>query len=125
MAWLKLEPIFKPEYHAIWIDVTTPETRLNPGYKNEGELKAIDMVLKALQQSEGFDEFMKAQKKPEDKEIGIITFYSAQSREISANIRIVVIEWMSSTDSKVWSVTLLLYQLSEAMLRITLVLQKR
>jgi superfamily I DNA and/or RNA helicase len=40
------------------------------------------MVLKALQQSEGFDEFMKAQKKPEDKEIGIITFYSAQSREI-------------------------------------------
>ena len=79
---LSLEPIFKPEYHAIWIDVTTPETRLNPGYKNEGELKAIDMVLKALQQSEGFDEFMKAQKKPEDKEIGIITFYSAQSREI-------------------------------------------
>lgn len=79
---LSLEPIFKPEYHAIWIDVTAPETRLNPGYKNEGELKAIDMVLKALQQSEGFDEFMKAQKKPEDKEIGIITFYSAQSREI-------------------------------------------
>lgn len=79
---LSLEPIFKPEHHAIWIDVTTPETRLNPGYKNEGELKAIDMVLKALRQSEGFDEFMKAQKKPEEKEIGIITFYSAQSREI-------------------------------------------
>lgn len=79
---LNLEPIFKPEHHAIWIDVTTPETRLNPGYKNEGELKAIDMVLKALQQSEGFGEFIEAQKKPEDKEIGIITFYSAQSREI-------------------------------------------
>lgn len=79
---LSLEPIFKPEYHAIWIDVTTPETILNFSYKNEDELKAIDMVLKALQQSEGFDEFMEAQKKPEDKEIGIITFYSAQSREI-------------------------------------------
>lgn len=79
---LSLEPIFKPEHHAIWIDVTHPETRLNPGYKNEGELKAIDMVLKALQQSEGFGEFIEAQKKPEDKEIGIITFYSAQSREI-------------------------------------------
>ena len=36
----------------------------------------------ALKQSEGYEEFMNAQKKPEDKEIGIITFYSAQSREI-------------------------------------------
>lgn len=79
---LSLEPIIKPEHHAIWIDVKTPETRLNPGFKNEGELKAIDMVLKALQQSEGYQEFLDAQKKPEDKEIGIITFYSAQSREI-------------------------------------------
>lgn len=79
---LSLEPILKPENHAIWIDVTTPETRLNPGYKNEGELKAIDLVLKALEQSEGYEDFMKAQKKNEDKEIGIITFYSAQSREI-------------------------------------------
>lgn len=79
---LSLEPILKPEYHAIWIDVKDPETRLNPGYKNEGELKAIDLVLKALEQSEGYGDFVKAQKKPEDKEIGIITFYSAQSREI-------------------------------------------
>lgn len=79
---LSLEPILKPENHAIWIDVTTPETRLNPGYKNEGELKAIDLVLKALEQSEGYEDFMKAQIKNEDKEIGIITFYSAQSREI-------------------------------------------
>lgn len=94
---LKLEPIFKPEYHAIWIDVTTPETRLNPGYKNEGELKAIDLVLKALSQSEGYEDFFKAQKKPEDKEIGIITFYSAQSREIKrkykdCNYRIDVVD---------------------------------
>ena len=79
---LSLEPILKPENHAIWIDVTTPETRLNPGYKNEGELKAIDLVLKALEKSEGYEDFMKSQKKNEDKEIGIITFYSAQSREI-------------------------------------------
>lgn len=79
---LSLEPILKPENHAIWIDVTTPETPLNPGYKNEGELRAIDLVLKALEQSEGYEDFMKAQKKNEDKEIGIITFYSAQSREI-------------------------------------------
>lgn len=79
---ISLNPIINPETHAVWIDVKTPETYLNPGYKNEGELKAIDLVLKALQQADGYNEFVAAQIKPEDKEIGIITFYSAQSREI-------------------------------------------
>lgn len=79
---ITLNPIIQPSTHAVWIDVHTPETYLNPGYKNEGELKAIDLVLKALQQADGYSEFVNAQQKPEDKEIGIITFYSAQSREI-------------------------------------------
>lgn len=79
---ITLNPIIQPSTHAVWIDVHTPETYLNPGYKNEGELKAIDLVLKALQQADGYAEFVNAQQKPEDKEIGIITFYSAQSREI-------------------------------------------
>lgn len=79
---ITLNPIIQPSTHAVWIDVHTPETYLNPGYKNEGELKAIDLVLKALQQADGYSQFVNAQQKPEDKEIGIITFYSAQSREI-------------------------------------------
>lgn len=79
---ISLDPIISPDTHAVWIDVKTSETALNPGYKNEGELNAIDLVLRALQQADGFGEFMESQKKPEDKEIGIITFYSAQSREI-------------------------------------------
>ena len=79
---ITLNPIIEPSIHAVWIDVHTPETYLSPGYKNEGELKAIDLVLKALQQADSYSEFINAQQKPEDKEIGIITFYSAQSREI-------------------------------------------
>lgn len=79
---ITLNPIIEPSIHAVWIDVDTPETYLSPGYKNEGELMAIDLVLKALQQADGYSEFINAQRKPEDKEIGIITFYSAQSREI-------------------------------------------
>lgn len=79
---ITLNPIIEPSIHAVWIDVHTPETYLRPGYKNEGELEAIDLVLKALQQADGYSEFMNAQQKPEDKEIGIITFYSAQNREI-------------------------------------------
>lgn len=79
---ITLNPIIQPSTHAVWIDVHTPELYLNPGYKNEGELKAIDLVLKALQQADGYSSFVNAQQKPEDKEIGIITFYSAQNREI-------------------------------------------
>ena len=79
---ITFKPIIQPSIHAVWIDVHTPETYLSPGYKNEGELKAIDLVLKALQQADGYSEFVNAQQKPEDKEVGIITFYSAQSREI-------------------------------------------
>lgn len=79
---ISINPIIRPETHAVWIDVREPEKALNPGYKNEGELKAIDLVLKALEQADGYKEFQSSQTKPEDKEIGIITFYSAQSREI-------------------------------------------
>jgi hypothetical protein len=79
---ITIDPIIQPSTHAVWIDIHTPETYLNPGYKNEGELKAIDLVLKALQQADGYTKFVSAQQRPEDKEIGIITFYSAQSREI-------------------------------------------
>lgn len=79
---ISINPIISPNTHAVWIDVKTPETALNPGYKNEGELKAIDLVLKALEQADGYKEFLHSQSKPEDKEIGIITFYSAQNREI-------------------------------------------
>lgn len=79
---ITLDPIIQPSTHAVWIDVRTPESYLNPGYKNDGELKAIDLVLKALQQADGYSEFDNAQQKPVDREIGIITFYSAQNREI-------------------------------------------
>jgi len=82
---ITLDPIIRPNVHAIWIDVNTPEERpANSPYSflNKGELKAIDLLLKGLEQADGFSEFLKSQQKIEDKEIGIITFYSAQSREL-------------------------------------------
>ena len=79
---ITINPIIRPETHALWIDVHTPETYLSPGYKNEGELKAIDLVIQALNESDGYAQFLQVQQKLEDKEVGIITFYSAQNREI-------------------------------------------
>lgn len=99
----------------MWIDVNTPETNMHPGYKNEGELEAIDWLLKALEQADGYKEFQNSQTKPEDKEIGIITFYSAQSREIKKNTKAVLIELMLLTDSKEWNAILLSFRQYEAM----------
>lgn len=79
---LSFDKVLTPEKHAIWIDVDTPETALNPGYKNKGEVQAIEYVLKMLKSAEHFDEYMAEQKSDEDKEIGIITFYSGQKKAI-------------------------------------------
>ena len=79
---ISLDPIIRPNTHALWIDVKTQEEALNPGYINKGEIDAINLVLRALQQADGFSKFMESQKKAEDKEIGIITFYRAQSRAL-------------------------------------------
>ena len=82
---ITLNPIITPETHAIWIDVKTPEQKPanSPfSYVNKGELEAIDLLLRGLEKADGYKDFVNSQKKPEDKEIGIITFYSAQSKEI-------------------------------------------
>lgn len=79
---LTFDKVLTPEKHAIWINVETPETPLNPGFKNKGEVKAIELVLKMLKSADNFNEYMTEQKSDEDKEIGIITFYSGQKKAI-------------------------------------------
>lgn len=81
---LTLPGFIEPQTHAIWVDVNTFESQPSgsTSYVNNGELNAIRTVIKALQKSEGFKEFMDSQEKPEDKEIGIITFYGAQYGKI-------------------------------------------
>lgn len=81
---LTLPGFIDPQTHAIWVDVDTPESQPSgsTSYVNNGELNAIRTVIKALQEADGFQKFMDSQEKPEDKEIGIITFYGAQYSKI-------------------------------------------
>lgn len=81
---LTLPGFIDPQTHAIWVDVDTPESQPSgsTSYVNNGELNAIRTVIKALQKADGFQKFMDSQEKPEDKEIGIITFYGAQYGKI-------------------------------------------
>lgn len=81
---LTIPGFIEPQTHAIWINVNTYESQPSgsTSYVNYGELDAIKTVIKALQKADGFQKFMDSQEKPEDKEIGIITFYGAQYGKI-------------------------------------------
>ena len=81
---LTLPGFIDPQTHAIWVDVDSYESQPSgsTSYVNNGELNAIRTVIKALQKADGFQKFMDSQEKPEDKEIGIITFYGAQYGKI-------------------------------------------
>lgn len=79
---LDFKNIFRPNIHAIWINVHSPEKKEGTSYTNPAELEAIKLVVEALQKSEGYSQYMDSQQKPEDKEIGLITFYSSQKRGI-------------------------------------------
>lgn len=80
---LSFDRILTHDDHAIWVDVNTPETNLNPGFKNMGEVDAVEMVIQMLNRAEGYKEYLAAQKKDEDKEIGLITFYSGQRKALA------------------------------------------
>ena len=81
---LSFDRILTPDVHAIWINVNTPEINLNPGFKNLGEVEAVEMVIQMLNRAEGYKEYLAAQKNDEDKEIGLITFYSGQRKALKS-----------------------------------------
>lgn len=71
--------------HTIWVDVDEPERLDGTSRVNDSEVEAIKRVLLYLKYSDGFNEYMEYWDKIEDevqrqqeKEIGIISFYSRQ-----------------------------------------------
>jgi superfamily I DNA and/or RNA helicase len=79
---LKSVPFIDTKNHAVWVNVETPEGRVGTSYENEGEINAIQTVLRALTQADGFKEYLNYFHKDEDKEIGIITYYMPQMQRI-------------------------------------------
>jgi len=85
---LELDPFINHSTHAIWVNVDSPESTVGTGtsYKNDGEIEAINLVLKVLTKSNGFEEYYNSMTKEEQKEIGIITYYMPQMQEIRKSI---------------------------------------
>jgi superfamily I DNA and/or RNA helicase len=76
-------PFINPNVHAIWVDVDGKEEKVGTSTMNRAELAAIEKVLKNIRESEGYNEYLVHCTRPEDKEIGIITFYGAQAKGIT------------------------------------------
>ena len=80
---LENQPFINPNVHAIWVDVDGKEEKVGTSSMNRAELKAVAKVLNALRKSNGYDDYLKRMTKPEDKEVGVITFYGAQAGELN------------------------------------------
>ena len=80
-----LQNFIKPDFHTIWVNVDEPEEASGTSKINISEVEAVELVLKLLKKSNGFSEYMQhwnnlkdENKRKEEKEIGIISFYGHQ-----------------------------------------------
>lgn len=83
------EGFIKPEVHTIWVNVDEPEEQSGTSRINEREVEAIRRILKYLKNSEGFQEYFNfwesiknEDRKLQEQEIGIISFYGHQVRKL-------------------------------------------
>lgn len=72
------EGFITPQTHVIWVDVSDPEVLEGTSRVNFGEVEACKSILYKLINADGFNEFQNHWEKPEDKEIGLISFYGRQ-----------------------------------------------
>ncbi|WP_156875594.1 AAA domain-containing protein [Lacinutrix venerupis] len=77
-----LNKFINPDIHTIWVNVDEPEELSGTSRINNYEIEAVELVIKLLKKSNGFEEYMKhwessndKNKVQEEKEIGLISFY--------------------------------------------------
>ncbi|WP_336071002.1 AAA domain-containing protein [Mesoflavibacter sp. CH_XMU1404-2] len=80
-----LNNFINPDIHTIWVNVDEPEELSGTSRINNYEIEAVELVIKLLKKSNGFEEYMKhwensndQNKIQEEKEIGLISFYGHQ-----------------------------------------------
>lgn len=79
---IEIEGLLSPENHVVWIDTNSPEIAEGTSRTNKGEVDAINWVLSQLASSSSFADYNNKFTNEEDKEIGLITFYGAQLKQL-------------------------------------------
>ncbi|MEP0213385.1 MAG: AAA domain-containing protein, partial [Cellulophaga sp.] len=80
-----LNKFINPDIHTIWVNVDEPEELSGTSRINNYEIEAVELVIKLLKKSNGFEEYMNhwqnsndQNKAQEEQEIGVISFYGHQ-----------------------------------------------
>ena len=68
------------DHHVLWVNVDDFEKRVGTSFTNQGEVSAINKILKLIKNSNGFKNLSNYSPKEDDKEIGLITFYGEQKK---------------------------------------------
>lgn len=75
---IKIPHFIQPHHHVVWIDTATPEIKLGTSRYNVGEINVIEKLLTVLDDATTFRMYQEFWSRPEDKQVGLITFYGAQ-----------------------------------------------
>jgi len=79
---IDIPDFISPNNHVIWINTSSPEVRDGTSRANKGEVEAIEWVLTQLSKSESFRNYQDNLPTDEDREIGLITFYGSQLKQL-------------------------------------------
>ena len=79
---IEIPGLITPDTHVIVVDVCTPEMKDGTSRVNLGEIQAIDRILAKFESSESFQQYVSRFSKEEERQIGIISFYGKQIKEL-------------------------------------------
>lgn len=75
---IEIDGLLSKDTHTIWIDTDSPELLDGTSRVNYGEIEAIRDVLTKFRQSEDFEKYQSFWSNPEERQIGLISFYGKQ-----------------------------------------------
>ena len=79
---INIEGLITPDTHVLFIDSKSPELKDGNSRVNYGEAETIDRLLTKLEESESFHEYLSHFSSIEDKQIGVISFYGKQIKQL-------------------------------------------
>lgn len=79
---IEIPGIIAPSTHVLFIDTSSPEMMDGFSRVNYGEVETIDRLLSKFEESDSFQKYLKKFSKDEDKQIGIISFYGKQIKQL-------------------------------------------
>ena len=85
---ISIPGIIEPDTHVLFINTTSPEMLDGTSRVNYGEVETIDRLLSYFEMSPSYAEYLSKFEKEEDKQIGVISFYGKQIKQLRAISRL-------------------------------------